>query len=93
VPSWYWASVMRSLQADGPGPWVTQAACTVRHNMSDDNAPAACLVCRACPVQSQCTVWACGTPDPVPGLVAGGMTTGERDRVRRAIDLGRGRDR
>ena len=35
-------------------------------------------ICAKCPVLEACREWACNDPDPVPAMVAGGLTTAER---------------
>lgn len=42
---------------------------------------AARTLCNTCPVHTQCRAWACTTPDPVDGMIAGGLTPRERDTV------------
>jgi len=44
--------------------------------------------CNNCPVLEACREWACATPDPVPHMVAGGLTTQERAAARQNCCVG-----
>lgn len=80
-----------------PGPWDSQAACRGagkvmeetngrgRHAIRDSakHNSRAKAICANCPVLEQCRKWVLQHPDPVPGFIAGGLTTRERGTVRR----------
>jgi hypothetical protein len=78
------------------GPWAQDAACHDQCNamvMPRLRGPRgseqmrgirhAIAICNTCPVREPCRERACTTPDPVAGMIAGGLTPAERDRVRR----------
>lgn len=78
------------------GPWADDAACKPQpaamempegKRTGDGNRRVAVarLICDACPVQAECLEWAMTTPDPAYGLMAGGLTPGERDQRRRNL--------
>jgi WhiB family redox-sensing transcriptional regulator len=71
-----------------PGAWAQRAACrntsTQLFFAADTvSAAAARRLCRCCPVRAECADYALGLPD-LSGIW-GGMTEGERRRVRQAL--------
>lgn len=83
-----------------PGDWATQAACagdidgmTMPREHSQTRAAiqhitVAIARCEQCPVLHECRLWALTTPDPATGLVAGGHTPNQRQRIRRGLPAG-----
>ena len=45
---------------------------------------AAKALCADCPVRWECREWALEDPDPVPVMIAGGLTPNERSEMRRS---------
>jgi hypothetical protein len=76
------------------GPWAADAACKdqaavmempegKRTKTTTRRVMAARHICQSCPVQRACYRWAMTKPDPAYGMMAGGLTPGERDIRRR----------
>lgn len=65
-----------------PGEWADNAACSTRAAVFQASDESALTVCARCPVLSPCRAWAMGPVDPVPGLVAGGITSQNRAKMR-----------
>ena len=82
----------RDLFAGEVPTWWSGAACrgqTSRFFADDRIGQAdAVVICERCPVLEACRSWALGSPDPVPGGVAGGLTHAERKAHRRAVPAG-----
>lgn len=71
-----------------PGDWADDAACrgaveTMTYDLPPSTNAQAKAVCGRCPVIAACRTWALTCPDPAQGMVAGGLTPPERNRVRR----------
>lgn len=70
--------------------WMRRARCAGDWELMEGDTPEAerraKALCHACPVKASCARWTLSLP-PSKGVygVAGGMTAGERDRVRRQI--------
>jgi hypothetical protein len=85
-----------------PGAWAEAAACRNRGPTMEmpgggrghgftigqrNQIAAARRICDGCPVLAPCRAWAMTTPDPAVYMVAGGLTPGQRDNVRKGAPL------
>lgn len=89
----------KSEYPDPPGEWVKDAACKGRkmyyelnnahvNKVSEDERKwekRALMLCRACPVVTECRTWAMQDIDPAVDHIAGGLTPRQRRDIRRGL--------
>jgi hypothetical protein len=85
-----------------PGSWAQHAACIGdtagmalpdargggydRHGLNQ--IAVAVTRCEGCPVLEECRAWSLSSPDPARGLIAGGYTPSQRQRIRNGLPAG-----